>query len=158
MDVNEVFARLKARMLGGMVFHDEMVHYYGFLNLDDWVEEHKCHYEEESEGYRELCDYYMNHYQMLIPNEPMERPDIIPESWYRYTRKDVDTATKRNAIIVGVRKWVEWEEHTKQIYEDMWKELVGIGEIAAAQFMSRYIRGVDDELKCAQKKHISLEQ
>lgn len=141
-------------MLGGMVFHDEMVHYYGFLNLDEWAKEHECHYEDETAGYRELCDYYINHYNRLIPNEPMERPDIIPESWYRYTMHDVDSGTRSNAIQIGIRKWVEWEEQTKQIYESMWKELVDIGEIAAAQFMSRYIRGVDDELKTARKKNI----
>ena len=109
MEVSEIFAKLKAHILEGMVFHDEMVRYYGFLNCDKWKNEHEWHYAEETEGYRELCDYYMNHYNMLIPVEPMNRPDVIPESWYRYMRQDVDAGTKKNGIEVGIRKWVEWE-------------------------------------------------
>ena len=156
MQVSEIFARLKAHMLEGMVFHGEMVRYYGFLNLDYWKNEHEWHYAEETDGYRQLCDYYMTHYNMLIPVEPMNRPDIIPESWYRYTRHDVDSGTKNNGKEIGIKKWVEWERETKELYQEMWQELVAIGEIAAAQFISRFIRAVDEELKCAEK-HI-LEQ
>lgn len=156
MDVNEIFAKVKAHMLEGMVFHDEMVRYYGFLNCDDMRREHECRYEDETKGYRKLGDYYMNHYNMLIPIEPMERPDIIPESWYRYMRQDVDTGTRNNAKEIGARKWVEWERQTKKLYEDMWKELVDIKEIASAKFLSHYISAVDDELTCAEKIHMSL--
>ena len=102
MEVSEIFARLKAHMLEGMVFHDEMVRYYGFLNCDKWKNEHEWHYAEETEGYRQLCDYYMNHYNMLIPVEPMNRPDVIPESWYRYMRQDVDAGTKKNGMVADI--------------------------------------------------------
>ena len=157
MDVSEIFARLKAHILEGMVFHDDMVRYYGFLNCDKWKNEHEWHYAEETEGYRQLCDYYMTHYNMLIPVEPMNRPDVIPDSWYRYMRQDVDAGTKRNGKEVGIRKWVEWERETKKFYQDMWKELIDIGEVAAAQFISRYISAVDEELKCAEREHMNLE-
>jgi len=156
MEVSEIFARLKAHILEGMVFHDEMVRYYGFLGLGDWKNEHEWHYAEETDGYRQLCDYYLEHYNALIPVEPMNRPDVIPESWYRYTREDVDDGTRKNGKEIGVKKWVEWERETKQLFQEMWKELTDIGEIAAALFISRYIRAVDEELKCAEK-HI-LEQ
>lgn len=139
-----------------MVFHDEMVRYYGFLNCDYWKNEHEWHYAEETDGYHQLCDYYMTHYNAMIPVLPMDRPDVIPESWYRYSRHDVDETTKKNAKEVGLNKWVAWERETKNLYQEMWKELVGIGEIAAAQFISRYIRAVDDELMNAEK-HV-LEQ
>ena len=156
MEVSEIFARLKAHILEGIVFHDEMVRYYGFLNLDDWKNEHEWHYTEETDGYRQLCDYYMNHYNALIPVLPMDRPDVIPESWYRHTRQDVDETTKKNAKQAGINKWVDWERETKDLYQDMWKELVAIGEIAAAQFISRYIRAVDNELKNAEKHNLDL--
>ena len=157
MVAEEVFSRLKAHALEGMVFHDEMVRYYGFLNLDEWKYEHKHHYEDETRGYHELCDYYINHYNMLIPHTPMNRPDVIPDSWYRYARQDVDTGTRRNAIEVGARKWVEWERQTKQVYQEAWKELIDIGEVAAAHFIAKYVCAVDDELKCAKKKYMTLD-
>ena len=154
MEVSEIFARLKAHILEGIVFHDEMVRYYSFLNCEYWKNEHEWHYAEETDGYRQLCDYYMTTYNKLIPVEPMNRPDVIPESWFRYSRHDVDKGTKDNGKEIGLRKWVEWERETKQLYQDMWKELVAIGEIAAAQFISRYIRAVDEELKCAEKHYL----
>lgn len=156
MEVSEIFARLKKHILEGMVFHDEMVRYYGFLKCDDWKNEHEWHYAEETDGYRQLCDYYMTHYNAMIPVLPMERPDVIPESWYRYSRHDVDENTKKNAKEVGMNKWVAWERETKDLYQEMWKELIDIGEVAAAQFISRYIRAVDEELKNAEN-HV-LEQ
>lgn len=156
MEVSEIFARLKAHMLEGMVFHDEMVRYYGFLNCGRWKSEHEWRYAEETEGYRDLCEYYMTTYNMLIPVEPMNRPDVIPDSWYRYMRQDVDANTRKNGMEIGIRKWVEWERETKNLYQEMWKQLVDIGEIAAAQFISRYIRAVDKELKNAESH--ALEQ
>ena len=156
MEVSEIFARLKAHMLEGMVFHDEMARYYGFLNCGRWKSEHEWRYVEETEGYRDLCEYYMTTYNMLIPVEPMNRPDVIPDSWYRYMRQDVDVNTRKNGMEIGIRKWVEWERETKNLYQEMWKQLVDIGEIAAAQFISRYIRAVDKELKNAESH--ALEQ
>ena len=156
MEVSEIFARLKAHMLEGMVFHDEMARYYGFLNCGRWKSEHEWRYAEETEGYRDLCEYYMTTYNMLIPVEPMNRPDVIPDSWYRYMRQDVDANTRKNGMEIGIRKWVEWERETKNLYQEMWKQLVDIGEIAAAQFISRYIRAVDKELKNAESH--ALEQ
>ena len=157
MEVSEIFARLKAHMLDGLVFHDEMVRYYGFIHCEDYAKMHKEHYEDETKGYRKLGDYYMRHYNMLIPTEPMERPDVIPDSWYRYARHDVDKQTRDNAIRVGMKKWVEWERATKQLYQDMWGELTGLGEIATACMLEHYIRDVDDELKCAEEKLMYLD-
>ena len=62
MNANEVFARMKSHALEGMVFHDEMVRYYKFLNCDDMAHEHEERYEDETRGYRKLSDYYLNHY------------------------------------------------------------------------------------------------
>ena len=64
MNANEVFARMKSHALEGMVFHDEMVRYYKFLNCDDMAHEHEERYEDETRGYRKLSDYYLNHYNM----------------------------------------------------------------------------------------------
>jgi len=157
MDVSEIFAKLKSHILEGLVFHDEMVRYYGFIHCDNFKREHEERYWDESEGYRKLCDYYMNHYNSLIPTEPMERPDVIPDSWYRYTRQEVDSQTRNTAIRVGAEKWVKWEKQTKNLYQQMWSELTGIGEIAAACFLECYIRDVDCELKHAEKSHMEVE-
>ena len=107
MGIGDIFAKLKRRALEGMVFHDEMVRYYSFLNCDH-RRLHEEQYREETKGYRKLCDYYMSRYNELIPVEPMDRPNVIPDSWYRYTRQDVDDGTRRNAIRSGIAMWVDW--------------------------------------------------
>lgn len=156
MEVSEIFARLKAHALEGMVFHDCMVRYFDFLALDEHKERHLKQYEEETKCYQMLCDYYMNHYNEFIPEQPMERPDVIPESWYRYSRMDVDSGTRNNAIRVASGKWVDWERETKTLYEEMCKELIEQGEIASAMFVSHLVKDVSRELAEAEKKHIDL--
>ena len=156
MNTGDIFGRLKAHMLEGMVFHDEMVRYFSFLNLESYAELHKEHYEEETKGYRKLCDYYMCHYNELIPPRDMNRLNVIPDSWYRHKRQDVDTDTKNKAIREACEKWVEWERKTKSLYGDMCKELFINGDVAASMFVSCYVKDVDEELAEAERQHIIL--
>ena len=157
MTIEEIFAKLKAHALEGLVFPDEMVRYYDFLSLDGYKECHEYHYAEESKAYRKLCSYYMDHYNRLIPTQPMSRPDVIPDSWYNYSRQDVDPGTKASGVKTAIEKWVSWEKRTKQLYEEMCEELLSLAEIAAADFLMCYVRDVDDELKYAMTKHLALE-
>ena len=157
MEVNEVFANLKTHMLEGMVFHDEMSRYYDFLGMGRCRDEHRVRYEDETNGYVCLCRYYMHHFNKLIPQTTMNRPDVIPDAWYMYKRQEVDTSTKRTAYRNAMNKWVEWEKQTKDLYEDMCSELLNNGEIAAAHFVMDMVRDVDDELKYASDKQLSLE-
>ena len=155
--MEDVFARLKARMLEGMVFHDEMSRYYDFLGMSDMREKHRCHYADETEGYIKLCEYYIYHFGKLIPQTPMNRPDVIPDSWYMYSRQDVDASTRRNAMRSGAKMWVAWESETKDLYEDCCGELLNNGEIASAYWLMDYIKDVDDELAGAHELLISVE-
>lgn len=157
MVVEEIFAKLKNHMIEGMVFHDQMAQYYDFLSLKGYKRCHEYHYFTETLGYRKLCRYFMNHYHMFIPWEEMDNPRAIPDSWYRYTRQEVDTGTKKSAVKSGIEKWVKWEKDTKNLYQEMYQELVGIGEIAAAQKIMCYICDVDCELKHVERKHLDLE-
>ena len=157
MTVKDVFAKLKAHMLEGIVFHDEMARYYGFLNLKGYEKCHEYHYAEESKAYRDLCRYYLSRFHEFIPVEPMNRPNVIPESWYKATMKDVDKGTKQSGVKSGIEKWVEWEKKTKSLYQDMYLSLIEIGEPAAAMKVACYVKDVDMELKYAEMKHITLE-
>ena len=157
MEVKDIFSRLKTHMLEGMVFHDEMMRYFRFLGFDGYASFHHHQYNEETEGYHKLCKYYLDHYNFMIPYGDMERREVIPESWYRYNKKEVDASTKRTGVKNGIEKWVEWEEETKALYEEMCKELILMEEIASADFLKHYIKDVDEELSRADKKHITLE-
>ena len=156
MTVEEIFSEMSGHMIKGLMFHDQMSDYYDFLSLRGYKRCHEWHYKTEMCGYRKLHRYAINHFGKLIEEKRVEDPEAIPQSWYRYNRNEVDAGTKRNAVKAGVEKWVSWEKETKALYERMYRELVGLGEDAAAIFVQKYIEDVDCELKWAERKAIEL--
>lgn len=154
MTVEEVFSELSAHMIKGLMVHDQMAHYYCFLNLKGYSKCHQYHYLCENKDYMELNHYYHRHHNKLIKAKPVEDPKIIPSSWYAYFREDVDATTKRNAVKTGIEKWIEWEQDTKKLYEKMYKELFALGEIADAEYLACLIKDVNEELAQAQSLYI----
>lgn len=156
MTVEEIFKSLSSHMIKGVMIHEQMADYYDFLNLHGYKRMHEYHMHCEMKSLRKLHRYFINHYNRLIEEGSFDNPDIIPSSWYRYTRQEVDTGTKRTAVKNGIEKWVSWEEETKDLYEKMYNELIALGEVAAAKKICCLIHDVDCELKWAQRKHIDL--
>lgn len=151
MTVEDIFKELSAHMIKGIMTHEELANYYDFLGLKGYRKCHEYHFYSESKGYRELCKYYISHYNKLIPETKVEQPEVIPESWYPHVREDVDSATKKNAARSGLSAWIEWEQSTKSLYQQHYKNLINIGEIASAKFLCDYICDVDEELKTAEE-------
>lgn len=157
MDVSEIYTKLSAHMIEGIMFHEKMANYYDFLCLRGYKRAHEYHMAKESKAFRKLNRYYINHFDRLIEETAVPEPDVIPASWYRYTRHDVDMNTKRQAVKNGIEKWVAWEEETKELYQEMYLELMDKRYVAAAEELACCIRAVDEELKHAYRKHIYLE-
>lgn len=156
MTVAEIFKQIDGHMIYGLMFHTQQADMYDFLNLRGYKRMSEYHFFCETKNMRELHRYYLNHFNKLIEEGPIEDPEVIPSTWYSYTRPEVDTNTKRNAVKTGVESWVAWEEKTKKFYEEMYKELMDIGEVAAAKCISCFIADVDKELKYAHRHHIDL--
>jgi hypothetical protein len=149
--VDEIYARIAQHQIKGIMLHEQFANYYDFLGLKGYKRCHEYHYLDETCAYRGLCRYFINHHNKLIPQLPVEDPKIIPDSWYRYTRQDVDTTTKKNAVKNGLIIWVDWEKDTKKLYEQMYKELIAIDEVASAMKIKQLICDVDCELKKAER-------
>lgn len=156
MTVDEIFSQLSEHMIKGLMLHSQLSDYFGFLGLKGYQVCHKYHYFEENSNYRKLSCYYLYHYDKLIKEKPFSNPNIIPESWYQYTRHDVNAQTRKDAIQVGIEKWVNWENNSKKLYETMYGELMKIGEVAAAKELCNYILDVDYELADAYQIHLKL--
>ena len=156
MTVEEIFKELSSHMIKGVMIHEQLSDYYDFLNLHGYKRCHEYHAKCEMKHLRKLHRYFINHYNRLIEEDVIENPNVIPVSWYRYTRQDVDINTKRNAVKTGIEKWVAWEQETKDLYEKMYQELMNLGEVATAKRVSCSICDVGKELKWAQRKHIDL--
>ena len=156
MTIDEIFSQLSAHMVEGLMTHSQLSDYFGFLGLEGYQMCHRYHYFEENSNYRKLSMYYLQHYDRLIKEQSVPRPSLIPDSWYQYTRHDVNIPTRKSAIQIGFEKWVNWEKSTKKLYESLYQELVQLGEISAAKELAKYIQDVDYELAKAYQKHLEL--
>lgn len=156
MTVDEIFSKVASHMIEGIMVHDQLAIYYDFLQLKGYKRCHEYHFLCENVSYRGINRYFTNHYNKMIVLNQIPDPAVIPSSWYKYSRQDVDTNTKRSAVKAGYERWVEWEKSTKLLYESLYKELIDINEIAGAKKLEELICDVDHELKIAERKSIDL--
>jgi len=154
--MEEIYKKISAHYIKGMMFHDQMTNYYDFLGLRGYKRCHEYNFYKDTIAYRKINRYYINHHGGLIPEMKVEDPGIIPESWYRYKREDVDVQTKRNAVESAITKYIDWEQETKTTLEASIKELCDNNMIADALFLNGFLREVDCELKKAMRKMIDL--
>lgn len=156
MTVEDIFKKLDAHIIKGLMYHEQMADYFDFLNLHGYKRLHECRYLEESAVMRSLHRYYVNHYNKLLPESAIENPKSIPMSWYNYSRTDVSPAEKKKFIEQAFDSWVNWESETKELYQHAYSELCEIGEIAAACKIKEMLSDVDMELKKACRMMLNL--
>lgn len=157
MKTCEIFAKIKERLLAGVMFHADMANYFAFLNLHGFEKLHEYHFLEEAADLRAVECYFVDHFNELIPSGEPERVSVIPETWCNHTRSDVSADTKRRAVRDGMAKWVDWETKNKTLYAEYYAQLCSIGEISAAMLVKDLVCGVDEELKHAHDMALTLE-
>lgn len=157
MSVEEVFKEVSAKMIEGVMFHDQMTAYFAFLGLDGFSKLQEYRYFEESATYRKISAYFISHYNKLIEEKELTNSPVIPDNWYGYTRQDVDTATRRNGLQEAFDKWIAWETDVKALYERSCDELYKSQAMAAEIVLEAVLRGVDDELKYASELKLNLD-
>lgn len=156
MTVNEIYSKIVEHTIKGIMLHSQLANYYDFLNLHGYKRCHEYHSLCETILLRRINRYFINNYNMLIPESEIQNPKIIPSSWIKYTRIDVDNSTRKTAIKDGITQWRNWEIETKKLLEDMCTELIRINEIASAQFICCILDDVTQELKYANREFIKL--
>ena len=154
MKTEEIFSTILTRMIKGLMVHEQFTNYYDFLGLQGYKRCHEYHYLEENQEYRKLIHYYIKKYNKLVPEASFDNPQIIPDSCYKYTRQEVDLKTKQQAVKDGLEHWVKWEKETCKIYQDMYKELMNINEVAAAAKVCEIIQEVEEELQTIEQYHL----
>lgn len=157
MTVEEIFSNLSSHMVKGLMVHDQIAHAFGFLNLQGYQKCHEYHYFEESKNYQKLNNLYLRYYHKLIMENNTDRPQIIPQNWYKYTKSDVDAGTRKNAIRDLLKKWIDWEKETNELLASCYKELCEQGHIFGAMKIKEFLLDVGEELAGAQEKLIALE-
>ena len=156
MTVEEIFGKIAARLVKGMMAHDQFASYYQFLGFDGCKCCHEYHFLKETLSYRKVQKYYIRKYNKLVSEEKIEDPSIIPDSWWKHTRQDVDNSTKRSAVKTALELWHKWEVETHKVYCEMYKELEELGEYGSADFVRCLICDVEEEIKDIEKKQLTL--
>ena len=156
MAVDDIFSRLIAHIVEGLMTHAQLSDYYDFLGLCGYKECHKYHYFAENKSYRDLSAYCIEHYNKIPKEIPIDNPNVIPESWYQYLRQDVNPATRMNSIQIGMDKWVDWEKKTKLLYEQLYIEAINLNDIALSIRIKDLIKDVDKELAEACQKRLEM--
>lgn len=155
MTVNDIFATIVQHQIKGLMIHEQMAEYFDFLSLKGYESEQDYHYYEESRNFRETLRYFINHHNMLVPALEVDNPEVIPSSWYKYTRYDVDITTKKNAIKNAFEVWKTWETDTKALYEKMYKECFTIN-VCSAEYIKCLLEDVSNELKRVERECLRL--
>lgn len=158
MTVHEIFSNILNHQITGLMLHDQMADYYGFLGLTSYRKDHEKRYEDESKLYRNTMKYYVDHYHVLPNVGDVKNPGVIPQTWYGVNNMNIDGNTVRNSVKAALEKWVTWERDTKVFYQTMYKELFDLSEIAACHKVMEMIEDVDCELKDAEKYYMWKKQ
>ena len=154
MTVEEIFSKISSHMVEGMMHHEQFSDYYDFLGLDGYCCCHTYHYLKETHDRAKLHDFFINKYNKLIPETAVDTKSIIPPAWFSATRFNVDAATKKNGIKTALSEWHKWEKETRDLYVQMYNELIKINEIASAEYITDMICNVEKEIKHAEKRMI----
>lgn len=154
MQIKEIFSKIIEHQISGIMLHEQaskMLDFLGFRGLKRWQE---YRYICESMEMRSTNRYVINHHNIMVSEGKPTDPELIPMSWYSYTRYEVDSRTKQAALKDFFDRLKSWETETKKLYSDLYKEACNEGYIADAIKIKSLIRNVDKELKCVERKYL----
>ena len=150
MTIDEIYAKIAQHMIKGIMLHDQLAVYYKFLGMNGYSKHHEMQANHEMNSYRRMNCYFINNHNRLIPELPVASPKAIPESWYSVMRDKVDDITKRKALEEGIKKWVDWERETKELYKQMYDEANRVGSVSDLVFIKWLHDDVTRELSKAE--------
>ena len=151
MTLHEIYSALGNRMVGAKMLHSQLVQIFAFVDLLPDMRKQESQLQEETHGYSELCKYFIqHHHNVLVANNPPQI-DILNLGILKKSSDELTTEDKMYIIKYGMQEWIEWEKQSKILYEDCYRNLVDISEVASAEFVMRFVRDVDLELKEAER-------
>lgn len=159
MPFEEICKLVAQRLLQGCMNHEQFANYYDFLGLEGYSVFHEYHFFEQMFGYRQFITYYIDHQDKLVQDfspSSLSSFNIVPDNWYGYTRDDVDTNTRRNAVKSGLEKYIRWEKETKKFLEDMYSQAIQQGFISISIQIKKHIKSVESQIKHANKTYLEI--
>ena len=150
MALHDIFSKLSDRMVGAMMTHTQLTELFTFIDLMPDAKRQKKQFHEESDGLFELEKYAAQHHNLLITSSNPPQVDILNLGMLKQPNDELSPDNKIYLIQYAMKEWIGWEKESKIIYEDAYRSLVDMSEIAAADFVLRYVKDVDKELRNAE--------
>lgn len=144
MTISEFWRKISAHQIEGVMFHFQMIDLFEFLGLRKLSEEQENHFYEETLALRNTHKYVLDTHNILLLNDKLGTPNLIPSSWSSHTRMDVDKATRRSSVMSAFDKWRQWESDTLQFYTEMRDESDSVLDI---EKLNKMIEDVGCELQ-----------
>ena len=148
--MHEIFKKLSNRMVGAMMIHTQLTELFVFLDLISDIKLQKKQLHDETDGLLKLEKYCVQHHHMLITANSPPSIDILNLGILQESNGNLSPDDRVYLIQYGMKEWIKWEEESKVIYENAYRDLMDISEVAAANFIMQYVRDVDKELKNAE--------
>lgn len=150
MTTHNIFTKLSNRMVGAMMIHTQLTELFNFIDLKPDAKRQKKQLHEESDGLIKLEKYAAQHHHILITSDNPPQVDILNLDILERPNDKLSPDNKIYLIQYALKEWIEWEKESKIIYEDAYRNLVDMSEIATADFVLRYVKDVDKELRDAE--------
>ena len=150
MPLHEIFKKLSNRMVGAMMIHTQLTELFMFIDLTTDVKRQKKQLHGESDGLLNLEKYAAQHHGVLITANNPPQVDILNLSILKKPNLELSPDDKKSLIQYGMNEWINWEKDSKVLYEDSYRNLLEISEVAAADFVLQYAKDVDKELRDAE--------
>jgi hypothetical protein len=157
MTASEIFGRINAHQIEGVMLHSQLAEYFGFLNLCGYQCQQEFQAMSEFSEHQNTVLYFVSRFNHLLPEAKAKDPEIIPDAWRGYARQQVDAGTKRKAVRDAFLRWRSWETETKKLYEQAYADLHELGEVAAACEVKKLVKSVACELERVESQQITLE-
>ena len=143
----EVFNEINKHIIKGIMLHEQWADMFDFLNLRGFKRQQEYYFLLDNVELRGIHRYAINHDNKMIKDIDIEPIREIPDTWYNYTKFDVDTSTRRQYVKDIFTKWISWLNDLKKMYEDKFKMLTENKEIACANKVNELVKRADMELK-----------
>lgn len=150
MATHNVFTKLANRMVGAMMVHTQLTELFNFIDLEADAKRQKKQLHEETDGLLKLEKYAAQHHHILITSDNPPQVDILNFDILERPNDKLSPDDKIHLIQYALKEWIEWEKKSKVIYEDSYRNLIDMSEIATADFVLQYVRDVDKELRDAE--------
>lgn len=143
----EIYAEVSKHMTTALYFHTCMSDYFCFLGLHGFKIIHELQYFEEALGKKHLHKKVLDMHNKLIKMKGHNKVEIIPEEWYKHTRMDIDDSILAKFVKSAFKQYKEWEEQTKEFYENVCCVFLEKGKMIDYNLMMCYLKEVQYELK-----------